>query len=69
MAGSNKNNSEEILRVKGLTHLDVGNEINLVSFMAGSLPKNTARFQCFMSLWSDQELFREGFLLMTVTGI
>ena len=69
MAGSNKNNSEEILRVKGLTHLDVGNEINLVSFMAGSLPKNTTRFQCFMSLWSDQELFREGFLLMTVTGI
>lgn len=68
MAGSNKNNSEEILRVKGLTHLDVGNEINLVSFMAGSLPKNTARFQCFVSL-SDQELFREGFLLMTVTVI
>ena len=29
MAGSNKNNLEEILRVKGLTHLDVGNEINL----------------------------------------
>ena len=50
MAGSNKNNLEEILKVKGLTHLDVGNEINLVSFMAGSLPKNTARFQCFVSL-------------------
>ena len=66
MAGSNNSNSEEIMRVKGLTHL--GNEINLVSFMAGSLPKNTARFQCFVSL-SDQGLFREGFLLMTVTGI
>ena len=47
MAGSNKNNSEEILRVKGLTHLDVGNEINLVSFMAGSLPKKNCQVPMF----------------------
>lgn len=52
---------------KNLSTLSLWNQPCFL-FVTISLPKNTVRFQRLVSL-SDWELFRDEFLLVTVTGI